>query len=147
MGEGPFYPDKFPLDTDNDLVKINSNGEQAKGEITYLSGKLLDIKGKALSNFEIEIWQVDNNGVYLHSGSANKSNNDPLFQGFGRTITNQSGEFYFRTIKPVDYPGRVPHIHVAVNLNNKRLLTTQLLVKGHSNNAKDGLFKIGRAHV
>ena len=29
--------------------------------------------------------------------------------GFGRFLTGSSGEYYFRTVKPVPYPGRAPH--------------------------------------
>ena len=41
VGEGPFYPDKLPLDTDNDLLLINDSITPAVGEITHLDGKIL----------------------------------------------------------------------------------------------------------
>src|SRR5712692_9691705 len=71
--EGPFYPDRLPLDTDNDLIIINDSITPAVGEITHLSGRVLDVKGSPIRSALVEIWQVDNNGVYLHSGSANAS--------------------------------------------------------------------------
>ena len=40
--EGPFYPDRLPLDTDNDLLRINDAITPAVGEVTWLSGRLLD---------------------------------------------------------------------------------------------------------
>src|SRR6267143_3716276 len=70
--EGPFYPDKLPLDTDNDLLIINDSITPAVGEITHLSGRLLDSRGEPLRNVLVEIWQVDNNGAYLHSGTSNR---------------------------------------------------------------------------
>jgi len=140
--EGPFYPNKMPLDTDNDLLVINDSITPAVGEITHLSGRVLDVKGDPVRNAFIEIWQVDNNAVYIHTGdTTNRENQDKNFQGYGRFLTDSKGRYYFRTIKPVAYPGRTPHIHVAVSQKGKRVLTTQLYVKGHAGNAKDGLYK------
>jgi protocatechuate 3,4-dioxygenase, beta subunit len=139
--EGPFYPDRLPLDTDNDLIIVNEKLTAAVGEITHLSGKIVDAKGNPLRNAVIEIWQVDNNGAYLHSGSDNRDKADKNFQGFGRFTTSSSGEYYFRTIKPVAYPGRTPHIHVKVKKSDKELLSTQCYIKGHEQNEKDGVLR------
>lgn len=138
--EGPFYPDKFPLDTDNDLLIINDTITPAVGEITHLTGRVLDMKGNPISGAVVEIWQCDNNGAYLHSGTDNKAKRDKNFQGFGRFTTGSKGEYYFRTIKPVPYPGRSPHIHVKIKKGGKELLVSQLYVKDHPGNAKDGIF-------
>jgi protocatechuate 3,4-dioxygenase beta subunit len=139
--EGPFYPDKLPLDTDNDLLAINENLTPAVGEVTYVSGRILDAKGDPLRNAVVEIWQCDNNGAYLHSGTSNKDKKDKNFQGFGRFVTGSTGEYLFRTIKPVPYPGRTPHIHYKIKRGGKELLVTQLYVKGHPGNEKDGIWK------
>lgn len=141
LTEGPFYPDRLPLDTDNDLLIINNAITPAVGEITHLSGRVLDRNGQPLKNAVVEIWQVDNNGAYLHSGSANRANRDGNFQGFGRFVTGSSGEYYFRTIKPVPYPGRTPHIHVKVRYRNREALTTQFFIKGHPQNERDGIYR------
>jgi protocatechuate 3,4-dioxygenase, beta subunit len=138
--EGPFYPTKLPLDTDNDLIIINDAITPGLGEISHLSGKVVDLAGKPVKNACVEIWQCDNAGAYLHSGSDNGSKRDKNFQGFGRFVTSSTGEFYFRTIKPVPYPGRTPHIHVKVKRGGKELLTTQLYVKDHPGNARDGIY-------
>ncbi|MEM6469811.1 MAG: protocatechuate 3,4-dioxygenase [Planctomycetota bacterium] len=138
--EGPFYPDKMPLDTDNDLLVINDQITPAVGEITHMSGRVMNQKGEAVRNAFVEIWQVDNNAVYIHSGDkTNRANQDKNFQGYGRFLTDSKGRYYFRTIKPVPYPGRTPHIHIAVSRGGKRVLTTQLYVKGHEGNQRDGL--------
>ncbi len=138
--EGPFYPNHLPLDTDNDLLVINESITPAVGDITHLSGRVLDAKGNPVRNAFVEIWQVDNQAVYLHTGDkTNRANQDTNFQGYGRFLTDREGRYYFRTIKPVPYPGRTPHIHVGVSRGGNRLLTTQLYVKGHPSNAKDGL--------
>ena len=138
--EGPFYPDKLPLDQDNNLVNISGQREAAAGEITDLTGRILDMDGKPLRGVTIEIWQVDNNGHYIHSGDAS-AKNDPNFQGFGRFETGQSGEYRFRTIKPVPYPGRTPHIHVKLSKGGRELLTTQMYVRGHPLNERDAVLR------
>lgn len=139
--EGPFYPDHLPLDTDNDLLVINEGLTPAVGEVTYVSGRILDAKGEPVRNAIVEIWQCDNNGAYLHSKTGNKEKKDKNFQGFGRFITGSTGEYLFRTIKPVPYPGRSPHIHYKVKRGGKELLVTQLYIKGHPGNEKDGIWK------
>ena len=139
--EGPFYPDKLPLDTDNDLIIVNNGLTPAVGEITYVSGRILDAKGDPIRNAVVEIWQCDNGGAYLHSKTGNKEKQDGNFQGFGRFLTGSSGEYLFRTIKPVPYPGRSPHIHYKVKRSGKELLTTQCYIKGHPGNEKDGIWK------
>jgi protocatechuate 3,4-dioxygenase beta subunit len=139
--EGPFYPNKLPLDTDNDLISINDSLTPAVGEITHLSGKILDAKGEPVRNALVEIWQCDNNGAYLHSGTTNRDKRDVNFQGFGRFLTGSTGEYYFRTIKPVPYPGRTPHIHFKIKKGGKELLTTQCYVKGHPGNDRDGIYR------
>jgi protocatechuate 3,4-dioxygenase beta subunit len=141
MTEGPFYPDKLPLDTDNDLLIINDKITSAVGEVTHLTGRVLSPSGSPLRHALVEIWQCDANGAYIHSGSVNRDKRDGHFQGYGRFLTDSKGQYYFRTIKPVPYPGRTPHIHFAVNRGGKRLLTTQMLIKGHPQNERDGLFR------
>ena len=140
--EGPFYPDKLPLDTDNDLLIINDAITPAVGEITHLTGRILDAKGSR-----------DPQRRSSRSGSATptastctpatatrKHSSDKNFQGFGRFLTGSTGEYYFRTIKPVPYPGRTPHIHFKVKKGGRELLTTQCYIKGHPGNEKDGIW-------
>lgn len=141
IGEGPFYPDRLPLDTDNDLIIVNDSVSPAVGEITHLSGRILSKTGQPIRNAFVEIWQVDHHGVYLHSGSNNAGNRDSNFQGYGRFLTDSTGQYYFRTIKPVPYPGRTPHIHFGVSRNGKRIFTTQMLIHGEKQNQSDGLFQ------
>src|SRR6266705_4231913 len=138
--EGPFYPDHLPLDTDNDLIIVNDGITPAIGEITHLGGKILDSRGEPIRNALVEIWQVDHNGVYLHSKDTHAAR-DKNFQGFGRFLTGSSGEYYFRTIKPVLYPGRTRHIHFAIKMKGREKWTTQCYVKGEPQNERDGIYK------
>jgi protocatechuate 3,4-dioxygenase, beta subunit len=139
--EGPFYPDKLPLDTDNDLLILNDKITPAVGTITHLTGKILDSKGEPVRNATVEIWQCDSGGAYLHTKTGNADKRDSNFQGFGRFLTGSTGEYYFRTIKPVPYPGRTPHIHVQVKVKGEEKFTTQCYIKGEPGNEKDGIWK------
>jgi protocatechuate 3,4-dioxygenase, beta subunit len=139
--EGPFYPNKLPLDTDNDLLIINDGITPAVGEVTHLTGRILDAKGDPVRNALVEIWQVDGKGAYIHTKDPNRSKHDENFQGYGRFTTGSNGEYYFRTVKPVAYPGRTPHIHFKVGRSGKELLTTQCYVKGDPGNERDGIYR------
>lgn len=140
-GDGPFYPDRLPLDTDNDLLIINDGTTPAVGEVTHLTGRLLAENGDPVRNAFIEIWQADSHGSYIHTEGRNDGKIDPNFQGYGRFLTDSQGRYYFRTIKPVPYTllgqFRAPHIHVAVSKAGRRIMATQALVKGHEANARD----------
>ena len=141
QGEGPFYPDRIPEDTDNDLVKNGHSTIEAGGKILNLSGSLVNRDSKPIKGMTAEIWQTDVNGVYLHTGSFGRKMRDDQFQGFGRSITDRNGYFFFRTIIPVEYPGRTPHIHLKLWNERENVLTTQLYIQGHSMNKEDFLFK------
>lgn len=143
--EGPFYPDVLPLDTDNDLLVINDRITPAVGEITHLAGRVLTRSGQPVRNAFVEIWQVDHTGSYVHTGGRQPTGFDTNFQGYGRFLSDSKGQYYFRTIKPIDYTligmFRTAHIHVAVSQNGRRMFTSQLLVNGHPANARDGVVK------
>jgi protocatechuate 3,4-dioxygenase beta subunit len=139
--EGPFYPPKLPLDTDNDLIIVNDSITPAVGDITHLSGRLLDASGEPIRNATVEIWSVDHDGVYL-AERGNQSKFDANFQGFGRFLTGSTGEYYFRTLKPVRYPGRqAPHIHFKIKMKGRDSWTTQLYIKGDPGNERDGVYR------
>lgn len=143
MTEGPFYPTHLPLDQDNDLIIVSDSLTPAVGQITHLSGRILDASGSPLRNVEIEIWQCDAKEVYhlTRDEEQKPSQVDKNFQGFGRFTTNAAGEYRFRTIKPVPYPGRpAPHIHYKIKRGGRELLTSQIFIAGHPGNARDGVF-------
>ena len=139
--EGPFYPDILPLDTDNDLIILNDSLTPAIGTIAYLSGKITDNKGNPIRNSLVEIWQVDNNGVYLHSKGGSRAKQDTNFQGYGRFLTDSKGNYFFRTLKPSYYSGRTPHIHMAVSVKDREKFTTQCYIKGEPRNQRDAILK------
>ncbi len=137
---GPFYPRQPPADDDNDLTRVRGRTERARGEFTELTGRLLDRNGGAISGGRIEIWQCDFNARYHHPRDWGREL-DPNFQGFGHTVTDAEGRYRFTTIKPVHYPGRTPHIHMAVWVPGRRAFVTQLYVRDEPRNAEDSIFQ------
>jgi protocatechuate 3,4-dioxygenase, beta subunit len=136
--EGPFYPVALPQDSDADLLR-NGNLTYAQGQPAWLEGVVTDLQGKPVSGAQVEIWQCDHAGRYHHPGDGGRA--DANFQGFGRVAVGSDGRYRFRTIKPVPYTGRTPHIHVKVKLARRELLTTQLYVEGDPNNERDFLWR------
>jgi protocatechuate 3,4-dioxygenase, beta subunit len=136
--EGPFYPIDLPADTDNDLL-AQGQRRYGRGEPAWLDGQLLDAQGRPVRGGVVEIWQCDADGHYHHPGDGGRA--DPAFQGFGRATADAEGRFRFRTLKPVPYSGRTPHIHAKVRLGTRELLTTQLYVEGDPGNARDGIWR------
>ena len=135
---GPFYPAKLPLDADNDLVRVTGRASRAMGEVIHVFGRVLDPDGRPVQGARVEIWQCDASGRYHHPRDRG-GRADPNFQGFGAMEPAADGAFRFRTIKPVPYPGRAPHIHFAVRAPGMPRFTTQMYVKGHPLNARDGI--------
>jgi len=134
---GPFYPLALPLDDDNDLVRIGNSSSLARGEITHLSGEVVDISGRAVADARVEIWQCDANGRYHHPWDRREVPLDPHFQGHGHYQCKADGRYRFRTIRPVAYPGRTPHIHFAISGPGFEPLVTQMYVAGEPGNATD----------
>jgi len=136
---GPFYPLELPADRDADLMRIGMAPQLAQGEMTHLSGRVFDAAGRLAGGVRVEIWQCDANGRYHHPGDRGTTPRDASFQGFGATVTDASGNYAFRTIKPVPYPGRTPHIHFRLIGTNLPEFVTQMYIAGHPGNDSDGL--------
>lgn len=139
--EGPFYPTRIPADDDNDLVRVEGAVRKAGGDILHLGGTVLDRKARPVGGARVEIWQCDMNGIYLHPGDRRSRQHDPAFQGFGHALSDADGHFAFRTIVPVRYTGRTPHIHLKVLKDGREMLTTQFYRAGYPENAADFLFR------
>jgi protocatechuate 3,4-dioxygenase, beta subunit len=141
--EGPFYPDVMPSDIDSDLVKIDGHVKQAGGEILTFAGRVVDNIGAPIPGATVEIWQADVNGRYIHTGSdwSSGKERDPEFQGYGKYTVKADGAYSFRTIRPVAYTGRCPHIHVKVHDSDGAALTSQIYVADDPHNERDWLFR------
>lgn len=136
--EGPFYPVAVPADSDADLL-ANGPLRYARGQPAWVEGTVSDPEGRPVRGAVVEIWQCDEQGRYHHPGDGDRA--DRAFQGFGRVAVDGEGRYRFRTIRPVAYGGRAPHIHVKVKLAVHELLTTQLYVQGDVGNARDFLWQ------
>lgn len=143
QSRGPFYPDDLPLDRDNDLIIINENLTPAIGAVLHVSGHVYSTSGRAVKNALVEIWQTDSNGKYIHSQDYSISENDVNFQGFGRFLTDSSGRYRFRTVRPAAYGSaffrRTPHIHFAISAAGYTPLSTQMYFADEDNRS-DGLW-------
>jgi protocatechuate 3,4-dioxygenase, beta subunit len=136
---GPFYPLSYPDDSDNDLVHVAGHAEPAKGTVTRVAGRILDRAGRPLSGARVEIWQCDDFGRYHNVQDGGERPRDENFQGFGRTVADDSGSYSFVTIRPVPYPGRTPHIHFAVAASGLPRFVTQMYVAGEKLNDRDSV--------
>ena len=136
--EGPYYPVRFPPDTDADLLRTGT-ARYGKGPAAWVTGTVTDTRGTPLAGGVIEIWQCDQDGHYHHPGDGDRA--DPAFQGFGQVTLGRDGRYRFRTLRPAPYSGRTPHIHVKVRLDGETLLTTQFYVQGDPGNARDFLWR------
>lgn len=136
--EGPFYPEDVTGETDVDLL---STGQlrYASGQPGWVHGVVMNTSGQPVSGAVVEIWQCDHQGRYHHPGDGGRA--DPAFQGYGRVQVGRDGAYRFRTIRPVPYTGRTPHIHFKVRLGTQELLTTQLYVEGDPRNPRDGIWR------
>jgi protocatechuate 3,4-dioxygenase beta subunit len=139
--EGPFYPVAFPADSDMDLVQVRGQAARAMGTVLHLQGRVLDISGKPLDSAIVEIWQCDAQGLYDHPRQAGHDRRDSAFQGYGRVATDAQSTYRFRTLKPVAYPGRTPHIHLKVATADGRRLTSQFYLAGDPMNANDFVYR------
>ena len=129
--EGPFYPERDQADKDVDLTRIAGHTQSATGEVIYIVGRVLNLKGEPLANAQVELWQANKFGRYAHSRDPNTAPLDEHFQGWGIAVTNAQGEYRFKTILPGSYPAspnwvRPPHIHFKINKTGYRPLTTQM---------------------
>ena len=138
---GPFYPVTFPSDVDSDLVVLRGAEARAEGVVTHVMGRVLGVDSRPVPGATVEIWQCDARGRYLHPGDTGSRPRDSAFQGFGRATAGADGSYRFRTIRPVAYPGRTPHIHFAITAPGRRELVTQMYVAGEPLNERDGLYR------
>ncbi len=143
---GPFYPRVKPADADADLTRIGDTKDIASGEIIEVSGRVLSVKGTALENAVVEIWQADMNGRYFHPADRGGATaRDRHFQGYGAVRTRAGGAYRFRTIRPGPYDTggglRTPHIHFRVLHDKIGQLVTQMYFPGDPLNERDFLYR------
>lgn len=111
---GPFYPETFvPLDS-NDLTRVRYGQPRAEGEVVRILGKVVDSRGAGRPRILIELWQANAAGAYRHPAEPDLDLLDPNFDGWGRALTDDDGDYRFLTILPGPPPGRAPHVNLTL---------------------------------
>ncbi|MFW2544355.1 protocatechuate 3,4-dioxygenase subunit beta [Primorskyibacter sp. 2E107] len=114
------HGDIDPRDKDM-LTNYAKPGESAIGERIILHGRVLDENARPVPHTLVEAWQANAGGRYRHKKDTYLAPVDPNFGGCGRTITDENGYYFFRTVKPGAYPWknwvnnwRPAHIHLSI---------------------------------
>jgi protocatechuate 3,4-dioxygenase beta subunit len=148
MTDGPFYPPRAWrerwTDWDADLTTVQRDGRTliATGERLGLDLQLSDGAGRIVDGAQVEIWQCDSMASYRHPRvPMEEGRHDAGFQGFGAASSSRDGKLSFRTIRPVPYPGRTPHIHIKLRHPSFGEVSSQLFVAGDPGNARDFLWR------
>lgn len=138
---GPFYPLQPDPAAGNDLATVNGRA-RAQGTPLAIVGRVRDTAGRAQAGLLVEIWQTNAHGRYHHPHDDSAAPLDPDFRGYGRDTTGSAGDYRFRTVMPVAYPGRTPHVHFRLSRGGRELLVTQMYLPGEAGrqNRRDGLF-------
>ena len=119
---GPVFGHNDIDPIDNDLLMNYAKPDESPiGERIILHGRVLDENAKPVPNTLVEIWQANAGGRYRHKKDTYLAPIDPNFGGCGRTLTDENGYYYFRTVKPGAYPWRnyvnswrPAHIHMSI---------------------------------
>jgi len=123
---------------DNDLILNYAKDGKPIGEQTIVHGRVLDGNGRPVRNTLVEVWQANAGGRYRHRNDTYIAPIDPNFGGCGRMLTDDSGYYFFRTVKPGAYPfrnrvnsWRPAHIHFSVfGSGFAQRLITQMYFEG-----------------
>ena len=122
---GPFYTPETPQ---RDTLRESDTD----GEPLVFQGLVLADDCRPLAGAVVDIWHCDERGRYDNRG----------FRYRGHQFTDQAGAFRFETIRPVRYSGRTSHIHVKVQGEGTRVLTTQVYFPDlEAANARDRIFR------
>ncbi|MGL4241074.1 MAG: protocatechuate 3,4-dioxygenase subunit beta [Beijerinckiaceae bacterium] len=135
---GPVFGHNDIDPIDNDLIKNFATTGDPVGERIIVHGRVLDENGRGVPNTLVEVWQANAGGRYRHRKDMYFAPIDPNFGGCGRTITDENGYYFFRTVKPGAYPWRnfinswrPAHIHFSVfGTGFVQRLITQMYFQG-----------------
>lgn len=136
--EGPYYPTSWEGEVDNDLTFYK--GKPYNGGIPMaLGGLVRGENAEPVAHARVEIWQIDDVGEYRHPNFGGERPAERGFQGYGRGQVDKSGRYAFKTIKPIGYGGRPPHVHFRVVAQGYQTLTTEMYFVG--DNAEGSLWQ------
>jgi protocatechuate 3,4-dioxygenase, beta subunit len=123
---------------DHDLILNYAKDGEPIGERIIVHGRVLDEDERPVPGALVEIWQANAGGRYRHVNDRYLAPVDPNFGGCGRTLTDDEGYYFFRTVKPGAYPfrnqvnsWRPAHIHFSVfGSGFAQRLITQMYFEG-----------------
>ena len=143
---GPFFPQTFFREGDNDLTRVSPEAAPtARGETILLRGRVTREGGVACVNVILEAWQADAAGRFGHPLDPERHLADPAFLGWGRAWTDAEGGYAFRTVMPggfTDATGRrAPHVNLTVMGAGlmRRVVTTVFFPDHADDHARDPL--------
>ena len=143
---GPVFGHGLIREHDNDLTA--QHVEEPIGERILVHGRVLDEDGRPVRGALVEVWQANAAGRYRHKVDQHRAPLDPNFTGAGRTLTDDNGYYWFKTIKPGPYPWgnhpnawRPAHIHFSLfGAGILSRLVTQMYFPGDPLQPLDPLF-------
>ena len=117
---GPFYPVRKPVDGGTDLTRLPGSNGSAQGEVIYVMGRVLNMRGEPVPAAQLEIWQANARGRYVHPSDRNPAPLDPNFQGYAMVVSDAEGRYRFKTVKPGAYPVGGDWVRAAHSLRRAR---------------------------
>ena len=142
---GPFYPLRPLSENDADLTRLSGHANRARGTVIELTGRVRDLRGNPMAGAEIELWQANAAGRYMHELDPATAPLDPDFQGYARLRTGPDGAYRIVTIKPAGYDSpvghRPPHLHFDLRGRTHRSIAQMYFPEDGEGNARDTLYR------
>jgi len=118
------------------------------GDRVSIEGRVTDADGKPVNDASVEIWQANSHGKYASPEDWQDKPLEPLFRGYGRSLTDDTGAFRFHTVKPGRVPGpdgkpQAPHVTVTIFMRGLlKQLQTRMYFPDDPANADDPVLKL-----
>lgn len=155
--EGPFHS---PAPARGLGAWIAEGPERERGEPMVVHGRVTDTDGTPIAGATLDIWQADDAGHYDTQDAAQPDGNLR-----GLFTTDADGRYWFRSVRPSSYPvptdgpvggllaalGRHPmrpaHVHLRVEADGHRPITTHVFVAGDRYIDSDAAFAVKDALI
>ena len=142
---GPFYPLHPPAENDADLTRLAGHANRARGTVIELTGRVRDLRGNPIAGAQMELWQANAAGRYMHELDPATAPLDPDFQSYARLTAGADGSYRIVTIKPGGYDSpighRPPHLHFDLRGRTHRSIAQLYFPEDAEGNARDTLYR------
>jgi len=135
------YPGARNIPTMNDLTRYSGKALSSDGQKVLVQGRVRDARCVPIQGAVVELWQRDSFGNWRLATREDQANPNPVFNGAGRTYTDNNGSFSFITVFPAGARNEAPHLHLRVVAPDMRPLTTALYFADDVRNEKDPTYK------